>query len=33
MTMVRGVAYYPAEIYGFLGVKPFASPPPVSVRK
>lgn len=31
MTMVGGVAYYPAEIYQHLNVKPFAAPPPVSV--
>jgi imidazolonepropionase-like amidohydrolase len=30
MTMVGGVAYYPAEIYARLGIKPFASPPPVT---
>ena len=32
-TMVGGVAYYPAEIYEHLNVKPFAAPPPVSVAK
>lgn len=30
MTMVGGVAYYPAEIYSFLAIKPFAPPPPVT---
>lgn len=30
MTMVGGVAYYPAEIYEHLSVRPFASPPPVT---
>jgi hypothetical protein len=30
MTMVGGVAYFPAEIYAWLGVKPFAPPPPVA---
>lgn len=29
MTMVGGVAYYPAEIYEHLTIKPFAPPPPV----
>ncbi|TAJ71972.1 MAG: amidohydrolase [Phenylobacterium sp.] len=29
MTMVGGVAYYPAEIYEHLAIKPFAPPPPV----
>jgi hypothetical protein len=29
MTMVGGVAYYPAEIYEHLSIKPFAAPPPV----
>ncbi|MDZ4371442.1 MAG: amidohydrolase family protein [Phenylobacterium sp.] len=28
MTMVRGVIYYPAEIHAWMGVRPFASPPP-----
>ena len=31
MTMVGGVAYYPSEIYQFLSIKPFTTPPPVSV--
>ncbi|MBS0361581.1 MAG: amidohydrolase family protein, partial [Proteobacteria bacterium] len=31
MTMVGGVAYYPAEIYRFLSIRPFSAPPPVSV--
>lgn len=31
MTMVSGVAYYPAEIYRFLSIQPFSAPPPVSV--
>ena len=31
MTMVGGVAYYPAEIFDWLAIKPFAPPPPVSV--
>jgi imidazolonepropionase-like amidohydrolase len=31
MTMVGGVAYYPAEIFEFLSIKPFAAPPPVTV--
>ena len=30
MTMVGGVAYYPAEIYEHLTIKPFAPPPPVT---
>jgi len=30
MTMVRGVIYYPAEIHAWLGVRPFAAPPPVT---
>lgn len=30
MTMVGGVAYYPAEIYEHLAIKPFAAPPPVT---
>jgi len=30
MTMVGGVAYYPAEIYEHLTIKPFAAPPPVT---
>jgi imidazolonepropionase-like amidohydrolase len=30
MTMVGGVAYYPAEIYDFLAIKPFSAPPPVT---
>ena len=30
MTMVGGVAYYPAEIYEHLSVKPFSAPPPVT---
>jgi imidazolonepropionase-like amidohydrolase len=33
MTMVGGVAYYPAEIYEHLAIKPFASKPPVTVVK
>lgn len=33
MTMRGGVAYYPAEIYEHLNVKPFSAPPPVSVAK
>jgi hypothetical protein len=33
MTMVGGVAYYPAEIYRFLSIKPFADPPTVSVAQ
>ena len=31
MTMVGGVAYYPTEIYQFLSIRPFTTPPPVSV--
>jgi len=31
MTMVGGVAYYPSEIYQFLSIKPFTTPPPVTV--
>jgi hypothetical protein len=31
MTMVGGVAYYPSEIYRFLSIKPFTTPPPVTV--
>ena len=30
MTMVGGVAYYPADIFDFLSIKPFAAPPPVT---
>lgn len=30
MTMKGGVAYYPAEIYQHLNIKPFAAPPPVT---
>lgn len=30
MTMVGGVAYYPAEIYEHLTIKPFAPPPQVT---
>lgn len=30
MTMVGGVAYYPAEIYEHLTIKPFAAKPPVT---
>jgi hypothetical protein len=30
MTVAGGVVYFPAEIYRFLGVKPFAAPPPVT---
>lgn len=33
MTMVGGVAYYPAEIYEHLAIKPFAAPPPVTPAK
>ena len=33
MTMVGGVAYYPAEIYRFLSIRPFSAPPPVSVAQ
>lgn len=33
MTMVGGVAYYPAEIYEHLAIKPFAPPPPVTPAK
>lgn len=33
MTMVGGVAYYPAEIYDYLNIKPFAAPPPVTPAK
>ena len=33
MTMVGGVAYYPAEIYEHLAIKPFATPPPVTPAK
>jgi len=31
MTMVGGVAYYPSEIYRFLSITPFTTPPPVTV--
>jgi imidazolonepropionase-like amidohydrolase len=31
MTMVGGVAYYPSEIYQFLSIRPFTTPPPVTV--
>ena len=30
MTMVGGVAYYPAEVYEHLAIRPFAPPPPVT---
>lgn len=30
MTMIGGVAYYPAEIYEHLSVTPFVPPPPVA---
>lgn len=30
MTVRGGVVYYPAEIYDYLSVKPFAAPPPVT---
>ncbi|MFN3514825.1 MAG: amidohydrolase family protein [Phenylobacterium sp.] len=30
MTVVGGVAYFPAEIYEHLAVRPFAPPPPVT---
>jgi hypothetical protein len=30
MTMQGGVAYYPAEIFDFLAIKPFSPPPPVT---
>ena len=30
MTMVGGVAYYPAEIFERLAIKPFAPPPPIT---
>lgn len=33
MTMVGGVAYYPAEIYEHLAIRPFAAPPPVSAAR
>jgi len=33
MTMVGGVAYYPAEIYEHLTIKPFTAPPPVTPAK
>lgn len=33
LTMVGGVAYYPAEIYDHLNIKPFAAPPPVTPPK
>jgi imidazolonepropionase-like amidohydrolase len=33
MTMVGGVAYYPAEIFEHLAIKPFAAPPPVTVMR
>ena len=33
MTMVGGVAYYPAEIYEHLAIRPFAPPPPVTPAK
>ncbi|MFL5296642.1 MAG: amidohydrolase family protein [Phenylobacterium sp.] len=29
MTMLGGVAYYPAEIFERLAIRPFAPPPPV----
>jgi hypothetical protein len=28
--MVGGVAYFPAEIFEHLAIRPFASPPPVT---
>ena len=30
MTMVGGVVYFPSEIYSWMGIRPFAPPPPVS---
>jgi len=33
MTMVSGVAYYPAEIYEHLAIKPFSAPPPVTAPR
>lgn len=33
MTMVGGVAYYPAEIYEHLAIRPFAPPPPVTAAQ
>lgn len=33
MTMVGGIAYYPAEIYEHLAIRPFAPPPPVTAAK
>ncbi len=33
MTMVGGVAYYPAEIYEHLAIRPFAPPPPVTAPR
>lgn len=33
MTMVGGVAYYPAEIYQRLSVRPFSSPPKVETAQ
>lgn len=33
MTMVGGVAYYPAEIYEHLAIRPFAPPPPVTAAR
>jgi Amidohydrolase family len=29
MTMQGGVAYYPAEVFDFLSIKPFSPPPPI----
>lgn len=33
MTMVGGVAYFPAEIYEHLSIRPFAAPPPVTAPR
>ena len=33
MTMVGGVAYYPAEIFDHLSIKPFATAPKVTNAK
>ena len=32
LTMKGGVAYYPAEIYQYLNIQPFAPPPPVTAN-
>jgi hypothetical protein len=33
LVMKDGVIYYPQEIYKAIGIKPFASPPPLTVPR